>query len=49
MAGLVSPRGNRWLSSILTLAVLGTTAGLLIWRLSEPDADLISGARRWTG
>ena len=49
MAGLVGPRGNRWLSSILTLAVLGTTAGLLIWRLSEPDADLVSGALRIDG
>ena len=49
LAGLGSPRGNRWVSSLLTLAVLGTTAGLLIWRLGEPDADLISGALRVDG
>src|SRR6478609_11064855 len=49
MAGLVSPRGNRWLSSILTLVVLGTTAGLLIWRLGEPPVDLVSGALRIDG
>ena len=49
LAGLVSPRGNRWLSSFLTLAVLGTTAGLLIWRLGEPEIDLVSGALRMDG
>ncbi len=49
LAGLSGPRGNRVVSSLLTLAVLGTTAGLLIWRLGEPDADLISGALRIDG
>lgn len=49
MAGLVSPRGNRWLSSALTLAVLGITAGLLIWQLGEGDTDLVSGALRMDG
>ena len=49
MAGLVSPRGNRWLSSLLTLAVLGTTAGLLIWRLGEPDIELVAGSMRMDG
>ena len=38
LAGLVGPRGNRWLSSILTLLTLAITAGLMIWRLGEPDA-----------
>ncbi|MBA2522332.1 MAG: NADH-quinone oxidoreductase subunit N, partial [Solirubrobacterales bacterium] len=49
MAGLISPRGNRWLSSALTLLTLGVTAGLLIWRLGEPDADLVAGALRVDG
>ena len=49
LAGLAGPRGNRWLSSILTLLTLAITAGLMIWRLGEPDADLISGALRVDG
>src|SRR5690349_14360540 len=49
LAGLIGPRGQRWLSSILTLATLAITAGLLIWRLGENDADLISGALRIDG
>ena len=49
LAGLIGPRGNRWISSILTLITLAITAGLLIWRLGEPDADLISGALRIDG
>jgi NADH-quinone oxidoreductase subunit N len=49
LAGLAGPRGNRWLSSLLTLGVLAATAGLLIWRLGEPDADLVSGALRIDG
>ena len=49
MAGLVGPRGNRWLSSLLTIAVFAATAGLLIWRLGEGDADLVSGALRIDG
>ncbi|MEO7196860.1 MAG: NADH-quinone oxidoreductase subunit N [Solirubrobacterales bacterium] len=49
MAGLISPRGDRWLSSGLTLLTLGVTAGLLIWRLGESDADLVAGALRVDG
>jgi NADH-quinone oxidoreductase subunit N len=49
LAGLVSPRGNRWLSSLLTLVTLAAAAGLLIWRLGEPDTDLISAALRVDG
>ena len=43
-AGVIGPRGNRWLSSGLTLLTLAITAGLLIWRLGEPDAEIIAGA-----
>jgi NADH-quinone oxidoreductase subunit N len=49
LAGLAGPRGSRWLSSLLTLATLGATAGLLIWRLGEADADLVAGALRMDG
>lgn len=49
LAGLVGDKGNRWLSSGLTLATLATTAGLLIWQLGEPDRDLVSGALRMDG
>ena len=49
LAGLISPRGNRWLSTALTLVALGATAGLLIWRLGEPGADLVAGALRVDG
>jgi NADH-quinone oxidoreductase subunit N len=49
LVGLIGPRGNRWPSSILTMITLATTAGLLIWRLGEPDADLIAGAMRMDG
>jgi NADH-quinone oxidoreductase subunit N len=49
LGGLVGPRGNRWLSTVLTLATLGVTAGLLIWRLGEPDADLVAGSLRIDG
>jgi NADH-quinone oxidoreductase subunit N len=49
LAGLVGPRGNRWLSSGLTLLTLAVTAGLMIWRLGEPAADLVSGALRVDG
>ena len=49
LAGLGGPRGHRVISSVLTVAVLGVTAGLLIWRLGEPDADLVSGALRIDG
>lgn len=49
LAGLIGPRGNRWLSSILTLATLGAAAGLLIWRLGEPEVDLVAGALRIDG
>lgn len=49
IAGLVGERGNRWLSSALTLTTLGAAAGLLIWQLGEPDKDLVSGALRLDG
>ena len=49
LAGLSGPRGSRLVSSLLTVAVLGTTAGLLIWRLGEADADLMAGALRIDG
>jgi NADH-quinone oxidoreductase subunit N len=49
LAGLLGPRGNRWLSSALTLVTLGATAGLLIWQLGEPDKDLVAGALRLDG
>ncbi len=49
VGGLISERGNRWLSSALTLTALGTAAGLLIWQLGEPDKDLVSGALRLDG
>ena len=49
MAGLASPRGNRWVSTLLTLITLGATAGLLIWRLGEPEIDLVAGAIRIDG
>ena len=49
LAGLVGPRGNRWLSAILTWTALGAAAGLLIWRLGEADTDLVSGALRMDG
>ena len=49
LAGLSGPRGSRWLSSLLTIATLATTAGLLIWRLGEADVDLVAGALRMDG
>ena len=49
LAGLIGPRGKRWVSSGLTLLTLAVTAGLLIWRLSEPDVDLVAGALRMDG
>ena len=49
LVGLIGPRGNRWLSSALTLVTLGATAGLLIWQLGEPDTDLVAGALRSDG
>jgi NADH-quinone oxidoreductase subunit N len=49
MAGLIGERGNRNLSALLTLATLGAAAGLLIWQLSEPAQDLVSGALRIDG
>jgi NADH-quinone oxidoreductase subunit N len=49
LAGLTGPRGNRIVSSLLTVVTLGATAGLLIWRLGESDTDLISGALRIDG
>jgi len=49
LAGLVSDRGNRWLSTALTLTTLGAAAGLMIWQLSEPGKDLVAGALRIDG
>ncbi|TFG73270.1 MAG: NADH-quinone oxidoreductase subunit N [Solirubrobacterales bacterium] len=49
IAGLVSDRGNRWLSTALTLTTLGAAAGLMIWQLSEPAQDLVAGALRIDG
>jgi NADH-quinone oxidoreductase subunit N len=49
LVGLIGPRGRRGLSSALTLLTLAATAGLLIWRLGEPDVDLIAGALRSDG
>lgn len=49
MAGLVGPRGHRWLSFTLTMATLGTTAGMLIWQLSDEDRYLVEGALRIDG
>jgi NADH-quinone oxidoreductase subunit N len=49
IAGIFSARGNRWVSTFLTAAVLATTAGLLIWQLGEDPRDLVSGALRIDG
>jgi NADH-quinone oxidoreductase subunit N len=49
LAGLFSERGNRWVSTLLTALTLAVTAGLLIWRLGEPPADLVAGALRIDG
>ncbi len=49
MAGLATPRGNRWISTLLTLLTLAATAGLLIWRLGGPEIDLVAGAMRIDG
>ncbi len=49
LAGLAGPRGNRWLSSSLTLLTLAATTGLLIWQLGEADKDLVAGALRLDG
>jgi len=49
LVGLIGPRGKRGLSSALTLLTLAATAGLMIWRLGEPDVDLIAGALRSDG
>lgn len=46
---LLFPRTSRWPTSVLTLAVLGTTAGLLIWQLGEEPTDLVAGALRLDG
>jgi NADH-quinone oxidoreductase subunit N len=43
LAGLVSP--SRWVASLLTLATLGTAAGLCIWQWGEAE-DLVAGALR---
>ncbi len=45
MTGVFSGRGQRWLVSALTVAVLVTTAGLLIWQWGEAK-DLVAGALR---
>jgi len=49
LVGLIGPRGKRWISSGLTLLTLAIAAGLLIWRLGEPDADIVAGALRMDG
>ena len=49
LAGLGSPRGDRWISTVLTLTTLAAAAGLLIWRLGEPGTDLVAGAMRMDG
>ena len=49
LAGLIGPRGKRWISSGLTVLTLAATAGLMIWRLGEPDVDLVAGALRMDG
>jgi NADH-quinone oxidoreductase subunit N len=49
LVGLIGPRGKRGLSSALTLLTLAATAGLMIWRLGEPDVDLVAGALRSDG
>ncbi|MCL4287681.1 MAG: NADH-quinone oxidoreductase subunit N [Thermoleophilia bacterium] len=49
LVGLIGPRGRRGLSSALTLATLAAAAGLLVWQLGEPDADLVAGALRSDG
>ena len=38
LAGLVGPRGNRWLSSALTLTTFGAAAGLAIWQWGERES-----------
>jgi NADH-quinone oxidoreductase subunit N len=43
LAGLVSR--SRWAASLLTLATLGTAAGLCIWQWGEAE-DLVAGALR---
>jgi NADH-quinone oxidoreductase subunit N len=48
-AAVLFPRTSRWPTSLLTLAVLGTTAGLFIWRLGEAPTDLVAGALRIDG
>ena len=49
LAGLIGPRGKRWISSGLTVLTLAATAGLMIWRLGEADVDLVAGALRMDG
>src|SRR4029079_19083798 len=49
LVGLIGPRGKRGLSSALTLLTLAAPAGLMIWRLGEPDVDLVAGALRSDG
>ena len=49
LVGLIGSHGRRWLSSGLTLLTLAATAGLMIWRLGEPDVDLVAGALRSDG
>ena len=40
IAGLVSDRGNRWLSTALTLTTLGAAAGLMIILVSAVSVTL---------
>ena len=49
LVGLIGSHGRRRLSSGLTLLTLAATAGLMIWRLGEPDVDLVAGALRSDG
>jgi NADH-quinone oxidoreductase subunit N len=49
LGGLIGPRGNRWISSGLTLATLAVTAGLMIWQLGEPERYLVAGSLRIDG
>ena len=49
LAGVVGRGSGRWVSTALTAAVIGTTAGLLIWQLGEGDRDLVEGALRTDG
>ena len=48
-AAVFSGSRQRAAVSVVTLLTLGTTAGLLIWQLSEGPKDLVSGALRLDG